>query len=310
MKPQIKIAFAYFWHGFTPAAFKGFFPYVYDKYDLVLSRTPEVVFYSVFSPQYQLYRDQRFSSPEVTLPAGDYLRVFFTGENYEPVMDACEFAISFSTLVNHPNHLRLPLWVYENRGWGYGPERLIKAASTECETVAREKTGFCNFVYPRPVPFRNHIFSAFNAYKRVDAAGPCLNNMNGWCVPKQPNRLEGKVQFLKRYKFTLAVENTIWPGYVTEKLVDPMFAGTVPIYIGDPTARRHFDTASYVDFADFDSMTQMFGFVRELDNDDALYLKMLAAPYYRNNTLPAFASEARIAGFFDKIFAAALARRK
>lgn len=310
MKPQIRIAFAYFWQGFTPADFKTYFPYVFDKYDLVLSKTPEVVFYSVFSPQYQLYRDQRFPSPEARLPAGNYARVFFTGENFEPSMDACEFAISFSTLTDHPNHLRLPLWVYENRGWGFGPERLIKSADVDWEKRLREKTGFANFVYSHPVPFRNAVFELFNAYKRVDAAGPCLNNMNGWCVPSVPNRLEGKVQFLSKYKFTLAIENMPWPGYVTEKLVDPMFAGSIPIYLGDPSASVHFNSESYIDFSRFGSMREMFEFVREVDNNDALYLKMLAAPFYRENTLPEFAREPCIAAFFDRIFEAAIAKQR
>ena len=63
-----------------------------------------------------------------------------------------------------------------------------------------------------------------------------MNNMNGWSVPREPNRLQGKLDFLRDYKFTLAVENNIWPGYTTEKLVDPMFAGSIPIYVGDPQA--------------------------------------------------------------------------
>ncbi len=196
-------------------------------------------------------------------------------------MDNCDFAISFSTQVDHSNHLRLPLWVYENRGWGYGPERLIKDAGTDWEKIGAKKSQFCNYVYLHPVRYRDEIFTALGQYKRVDAAGHCGNNMNGWTVPLTPNRLAGKLEFLRRYKFTLALENMVWPGYATEKIVDPMYVNSIPIYVGDPNARESFSADSYIDIASFGSVPRMLEFVREVDNDRDLYMKMLAAPFYR-----------------------------
>ena len=309
MKPQIRVAFAFFWAGFTPDDFRNFFPFVYDKYDLVPSPNPEIVFYSVFAPPFRPHAGPRRHAPVARLQPGNFLRVFITGENFEPDMEGCEFAMTFSALVDHPNHLRLPLWVYEDQGWGYGPERLVKSADTDWEKVACEKMEFCNFVYQQEVPYREAIFRLLSNYKRVDAAGSCLNNMNGWTVPMAPNRVAGKVEFFRRYKFTLAIENTVWPGYMTEKLVDPMFAASIPIYVGDPQAKLSFDAASYIDFTSFSTMKEMLAFVREVDNDRDLYLKMLAAPFYRNNEVPAYARDETILAFFDRIVEAALARR-
>lgn len=307
MKPQIRVAFAYFWPTFMLDSFRSYFPYVYEKYDLVLSDTPEVVFYSVYSPGFIPYGDPR--RPAVGVPPGPYLRVFFTGENFEPPMEHCDFAISYSSQTDSPNHLRLPLWVYENRGWGYGPERLVKDASTDWEKIAAEKTRFCNFVYMHHVRYRDDILVALSRYKRVDSAGRCRNNMNGWTVPHEPNRLAGKLDFFARYKFTLALENAVWPGYTTEKLVDPMYVNSIPIYAGDPGARESFNPGSYIDAAAFESIPLMLEYVREVDNNRDLYLKTLAAPFYRNNEVPEYASDERILAFFDRIFAAALARR-
>jgi hypothetical protein len=310
MKPQVRVAFAYFWPGFAPDHFRAFFPFVYDKYDLVPSQDPEIVFYSVFAPQFRPYADPRHHAPVARIREGNYLRVFFTGENFEPDMAACEFAMTFSALVDHPNHLRLPLWVYEDRGWGFGSERLVKRADRDWEQIAREKTAFCNFVYLHEVPYRDAIFRMLSGYKRVDAAGRWQNNMNGWTVPIAPSRVAGKVEFFRRYKFTLAIENTIWPGYMTEKLVDPMFAASIPIYVGDPQAKLSFDPASYVDFTCFPTMKEMMEFVREVDNNRDLYLKMLAAPFYRENTIPDYARDETMLAFFGRIVDAALARRR
>ena len=309
MKPSIGVNFTAFWPGFHPAHFRMFFPYLFEKYDLVLSKDPDVIFYSVYSKEFVPYANPRTNPPLTRIQSGKYVRVFLTGENFEPDMSTCEFAISFSSLVDHENHLRLPLWVYENRAWGFPPERLIKRADTDWDKVAAEKTQFCNFVYLHPVVFRDAIFRQLSAYKPVDSAGSHLNTMNGWTVPVAPSRVAGKIEFFHRYKFTLSIENAIWPGYMTEKLVDPMFAHSIPIYVGDPQAQLTFDTSSYVDFARFANLKQMLEFVREVDNDPALYLKILSAPNYRNNALPDYAHDARTLAFFDRIFAAALSRR-
>ncbi len=310
MKQKIQIAFAHFWPGFAPESFLMLFPFLRDEYDLVLSREPDVVFYSVFTPQYRPYGDPRFPSPEARFIPGNYVRVFLTGENVEPLMDHCEFAISFSAMVDHPNHLRLPLWAYEDRSWGVGLERLVKRENTDWEKVAAEKTAFCNFLYDHDVPFRNAIFAHLCRYKRVDAAGRSMNNMNGWRVPYAPNRLIGKLDFLRRYKFTLAIENAIWPGYATEKIVDPMFSDSIPIYVGDPLASATFDPAGYADYTRFTTIAQMLEFVREVDNDRALYLKMLAAPHFRGNAIPQSVSADTVRSFFGRIFQAALARQR
>lgn len=299
----------HFWPGFSPGRFRSFFPYVYEKYDLVPSQAPEVVFHSVFAPSWRPYADPTDAKNVPRIKPGNYVRVFMTGENVEPLMEHCEFAMSFSVLETHPNHMRLPLWVYENRGSGYTPAHLVKAPNTDWERVAREKSQFCNFVYLHPVPFRERIFAALSAYRRVDAAGQCLNNMNGWMVPSNPTRLAGKVDFFRRYKFTLAIENSIWPGYETEKLVDPVYAGSIPIYAGNPMARVHFDSAGYIDLANFSSLKEMVEFVREVDNDRKLYLKMLAAPFYRENRVPDAVHDQTVLAFFDRIFQAAIARR-
>ena len=64
-----------------------------------------------------------------------------------------------------------------------------------------------------------------------------------------------------------------------------------------------------IDATSFKSVREMLEFVRHIDNDRDLYLKMLAAPFYRNNVIPEYARDETILAFFDRIFAAAAARR-
>jgi hypothetical protein len=51
-----------------------------------------------------------------------------------------------------------------------------------------------------------------------------------------------KIQTIAKYKFSLICENSVWPGYVTEKLPDSILAGTPAIYYGDiETANKRFN---------------------------------------------------------------------
>ena len=137
-KPRIKVNFAYFWPDFTPTEFETLFPAVTRRYALELSDDPQILFYSNFTPNnlYQL-PDGRYVQGMPVLPEGKFRRVFLTMENIEPAMDRCEFAISFSTLTDNPNHLRLPSWVYEGRRWDYTPESILNCADTDWEKGRR-----------------------------------------------------------------------------------------------------------------------------------------------------------------------------
>jgi hypothetical protein len=307
MRPRIAVNFALFWQDFSFAQFERMFPQVCDRYELVPSDTPEVVFYSVFAEGNR--KDLPTGECRYQMPVigeRDFVRVFITGENAEPVMAQCDYAISFSRLVDHPNHLRLPLWVYQLRGVGISPQALIKDLHSDWDKVAAARTSFCNFIYAHDVAFRNEVFAELNRRQAVDAVGRCMNNRNGWRVP---DGIKGKLEFLTAYKFTLAIENAVWPGYATEKLVQPMIAGSIPIYIGDPQARIDFDPASYIDFSRFDTLREMLDYVVEVDNSRDLYLNALAAPFLRDNRLPDYARDETIAAFFDRVFAEALERR-
>ena len=52
------------------------------------------------------------------------------------------------------------------------------------------------------------------------------------------------------YKFTLALENSLLPHYMTEKIWEPLAAGSVPVYFGAPNARELLGLDSAVIFAD------------------------------------------------------------
>lgn len=52
----------------------------------------------------------------------------------------------------------------------------------------------------------------------------------------------------QRYRYTIIVENCRVPGYFTEKIVDCIMMGTIPIYWGDPLIGKWFDINGIITF--------------------------------------------------------------
>jgi len=241
----IKIGFVDQWYEFDPHS-NIFVELLAKRYDVQFSDDPEYLFYSV----------QGFRHLEYTVP-----RIFFTQENLTPDFNICDYAFAFDRLSFGDRYFRLPLYLISRRR-----ELLALSAGQglhydgECE--------FCNFIVSnsRPAEERDEIFRLLSKYKKVDSAGTRMNN-TGY-------RIRDKAQFQSHYKFSIAFENSSTPGYVTEKIVDAAYAGTVPIYWGDPTVGEDFDTASFVNCHDYGSLEEAAQAVIRLDQDDERYRQM------------------------------------
>lgn len=144
----------------------------------------------------------------------------------------------------------------------------------------KPKRKFCAFVYSNKnsgdqgVDYRMEFFKRLNQYRTVDAAGPCLNNMNGWMISRD---LATYDKWISQYKFVVCMENTWDSGYCTEKIGRALCHGCVPIYVGDPDVARMFNTECLVWDANND-MDNLIQEVAQLDQNYELYQKKLLAP--------------------------------
>ena len=99
----------------------------------------------------------------------------------------------------------------------------------------KEKTKFCAYMYSYDLEYRVKFFKMFNNYKKVDALGKsCSNNIYTDRGTYNENETYNDIAVKKYsdYKFVLALENGIVKGYVTEKLLNPILAHSIPIYAG------------------------------------------------------------------------------
>jgi hypothetical protein len=107
----------------------------------------------------------------------------------------------------------------------------------------------------------------------VDSYGKFLNNR----AIENDRGAETKNEVIGGYKFALGAENTFEDDYVTEKLFQPLLAGTVPVYRGAPNVADYAPGENcFIDVNTFASPAHLAEYLRHLDNDDAEYEKYLA----------------------------------
>jgi len=85
-----------------------------------------------------------------------------------------------------------------------------------------------------------------------------------------------KIEVLKKYKFTLAFENSVGVDYVTEKLYHPFMAASIPIYHGAPNIHEFLPGPnSAVLVSDFASPKQLAEYIIKVAKDEHLYKSFL-----------------------------------
>ena len=275
-RPTVRIRFVGFWDGFDPR--DNFFTRLLaPAWRLDFDSPPDYVVYTTVGS-----RRKEFL-------AYDCPRIFFTGENVGPDWLNCDWAFTFRH-DSHPRHLRLPLWVLYADG-----RALVKPPTIDTAAMIAAKSRFCAFVVSNPLcRTRNDFFHKLSRYRPVDSGGKLFNNVGG--------RIADKRAFLADCRFTIAFENESFPGYTTEKVLEPMLVDSIPIYWGDPLVGRDFDTTSFLSAHDSPSLDDLVERVVAVDRDPALLATLLGRPWFRGNAVPPCANTERLLDRFTTIF--------
>ncbi len=276
MTRSVKINFADFWKlQANPHPVEGnpIYRLLKDHFRLEISENPDFLIYSCFGRDFLKH---------------DCVRIFYTGENVRPNYDECDYAVCFDFPENERGY-RLPLY----RLYKEYPEVLGQRNIDIARALERK---FCNFIYSnRGAQTRIDFFQKLCLYKTVDSAGKVQNNVG--------YRAADKIDFMRQYKFSIAFENSRYPGYTTEKILHAMAAGTVPIYWGNPRIAEDFNPKSFINCNDYKTLDAVVERVMEVDRDDALYAQYLEAPCFEGGRENEGCREENIVAFFDRIFA-------
>jgi hypothetical protein len=75
-----------------------------------------------------------------------------------------------------------------------------------------------------------------------------------------PNK-KSKHLTLQDYRFCIAYENSVEPDYLSEKLFDSFFAGTVPIYLGEPSVEKLIPSGTFIDKRNFRTYDELYRYL-------------------------------------------------
>lgn len=280
----IRINFADFWPGFVKTD-NYLFELLSKYYTVTISDSPEILFYSFYGQDYLNY---------------DCVRVFYSAENIRSDFTGCDYAISCDFNERH-NHYRFPLYgLYIDHHYDSGSKSpdlqelaRIKTAQEIASEWSKKKEFCCMVVSNDKSRKRLEFFERLSKIKHVASGGAVYNNVGGL--------VKDKLEFIKDYKFVISFENSSFPGYVTEKIIEPLFMNCIPIYWGNPLIQKDFNPKRFLNYDQFDSEDDLINRIVEIDNDDDQARQILSEPIFPNNEVPPAIVEKNIMSFLQTI---------
>lgn len=264
----MKVCFSDFWTPFDQN--NNFFIHIlrelFENIQIVNPEDADIMFFSSFGNENLLYKNCK--------------KIFFTGENERPNFKKCDYSLTFDFDDHDGKNFRLPLWylyidwfdvaTYENPNWLIPEDYLY----TENEFTKKEKNNFCSIVYGKQIESRiNAINNISNSYKKVDVFGKANSKV------QLPDGEKYKIDLISNYKFSLCYENSVNPGYHTEKLLHGKVSGNIPIYYGDETVSKDFNEKCFINAVNL-SDGELVEVIKEIDSNDKLYKKIFDEPLF------------------------------
>lgn len=189
----------------------------------------KIALYSIFAPDW------------LTMFDNADCRIFVARENlHKPSMQhwshqfiedkRFQLSLGFDE-IDHPQYLRHPFWcmwdVFDPTDNYEDIKRKIDYMNSP-DNKSYDDRRFCSFLCSHGDSLRERIYTDLSVIGKVDCDGRAYHNNDTLKTIHKDNKLE----YLKDYRFNLTPENTNQEGYCTEKLVEAISAGCIPIYDG------------------------------------------------------------------------------
>lgn len=205
----------------------------------------------------------------------DTVRVLFNCELGSVDFNLFDYVIGWDDFSPNPRYARM-----------HPALRLEGSAfrSSDPESFARRpmsSRGFCSFVASNGLahPMRDAFVKRLSEAKRVDSWGKHMNNSG-----QISNSFTGlgyeleKIELESGYKFSLAIENGLYPGYITEKVFSGTLAGAVPIYWGNPLVGEDLNLERIFSLHEYESIDAAISAILQLEADPERLESMIRQP--------------------------------
>ncbi len=284
------VRFSDFWNGSESTINKFLVPLVESIYqtEVEIVNNPrkfvDLEIASVFPPKRTfsrraLNRMSNFSRETSLLMEGriqsnSRKRLWFSGESKRaPLGNQYDAYLGYEPDGLFPNVHYLPLWVLNFDNFGRGHAHGFTSIQTSQEELLlprkyrrASKEKFCCAFLGNPTSFRVGILKKLGEIESIGLFGSAFDN-----------KVSDKFLVSSDYKFSFAFENNLYPGYVTEKLLEGYLSENVPLYWGLDTS-NYFNPKAFVDLGKFDNFEEFMTEVKELNSDEDYYAKTFEQP--------------------------------
>jgi hypothetical protein len=103
--------------------------------------------------------------------------------------------------------------------------------------------------------------------------------------------VDDKLALLGGYRFALVIENTRYPGYITEKLFDCFFARCIPVYHGAPDVAQYVPPSAFIDARQFATYAALEQFLRSFSESEAARYLDAAYTFLRSPAFEPFCAQ-------------------
>lgn len=186
--------------------------------------------------------------------------IWCTFENRRPPVSGFDLTFSFDIDNYRDTNYYLPLvYLYTNLKKSNNKYSKHKITAESCaqprkfnEDFFQKKTQFAASFINNPHPTRLRAINGLNKIGQVDLFGRSVDNY-----------VVDKIGTASNYWFNVCFENDLYPGYVTEKVLEAWIAGTVPLYWGiDKGGILNPD--AMINLNDFETMEAFFRHVSKI----------------------------------------------
>ena len=253
--------------------------YVWDNSD------PEIVITSSY-----IYSNRDCFNEFERLYKNPYRRVFlaFVDEMFSPDMMLHDFAVVWTPFNLGERLYRIPFSIRgsKNRNENGHLSFYNDISEATARKLLSEKK-FCNYIYSNQyaIPFRERIFHELSKYKAIDSLGAHLHNVDKPFDRWNENWYEDSIINKAGYKFSIAVENGIYSGYATEKILTSLYAHTIPIYYGDPDITYEINPKCFINARNYNCMADLINEIKRIDSNDDEWVRMVCESWYTESQI-------------------------
>jgi len=202
--------------------------------------------------------------------------IWCTFENRRPPVNRFDLTFTFDLDSYKDTNFYLPLiYLYMN----HSDSKLVHSkhiiSPAEC-AMSRDidlneiklKSKFASSFINNPHQIRLRAINELSKISKIDVFGRSVGNY-----------VNNKVKKASEYWFNICFENDLYPGYVTEKILEAWIAKTVPIYWGMDTAQI-LNPKAYVNLNNFESLEDFTIYVSDLYKDQDRMIEIIKQPLF------------------------------